>query len=440
MSMLEALNRTFLLCRDGDVIGKNTVTDDDLVAAFRDTRVVLVADKANLSAASGQHALVALFNLAARLGVSVSLAMPDVPIRGFQPPLRGSSLLEGLLDLGADLIPECMATEASPDGPADIALVLGDSSWSGGAEMAIRLTGTEWAGTTCPAHEEAGRWTGDFPVGALVAAGIAAPEVYKLVMRRLGNRLPLPLGAAMAPVERASVRVASGDTRTTALDLGDVDFVSGGAITNSALLTLLHLPDVALAARVIEPEAIDLSNLNRYTLARLSDENAHKVQVLAAWQRPGVQIEGVPLRYCAETRDRILPFSPHVMVGTDSIPARWEVQREWPKWMSVGATSHFLTITSSHEPGQSCAGCLHPQDDPDTRAIPTVGFVSYWAGLLLAVRLLRHVAGRPHPLAEQHVYSVPLQLSRKHAFWPMPVARRDNCPVSCLTQGQATGT
>ena len=60
-----------------------------------------MADEANLSAPAGQHALVALFNVVARLGVSLRLAMPEVPVLGFQPPIRGQQLRAGLLELEA---------------------------------------------------------------------------------------------------------------------------------------------------------------------------------------------------------------------------------------------------------------------------------------------------------------------------------------------------
>ena len=175
--------------------------------------------------------------------------------------------------------------------------------------------------------------------------------------------------------------------------LGPLDCVSGGAIIHATLFTLLHLSDIAADIRVIEPELLDLTNMNRYFLGRRSERGMQKIEVLSAWGRPGLHINGIAEAFSTETRDLLLPFAPRVLVGTDDIPARWAVQREWPEWIGVSATSHFLTVTSSHISGQPCTGCLHPYDDPDTSPIPTVSFVSYWAGLLLAVRLLRHHLG-----------------------------------------------
>lgn len=46
--------------------------------------------------------------------------------------------------------------------------------------------------------------------------------------------------------------------------------ISGGAITNAALYALLRMPAVTAAMRIIEPDMLDVPNLNRYALARQS--------------------------------------------------------------------------------------------------------------------------------------------------------------------------
>lgn len=432
MSLHDVLSRTFLLCRDAEIVGENRPTDDELVEAFQGTRVLLVADEANLAAPAGQHALAALVNLVARLGVAIRLAIPDVPLLGYQPPLRGSRLRDALLDLGADVLPDYSIALDNATASTDLAFVLGDTPWSGQATLAIRLSGDSWSGMTSPIERGAARWSGDFPIGALVAAGVAAPEAFKFALRRLGAAMPYPLSNDyLVPVESAAVRVAPPDTATGPFPLGHVDFVSGGALTHATLFTLLHLPAISATVRVIEPERLDQSNLNRYALARRSDVDALKTAILANYQQTSLTITGLPIRYSAATRQDVLPFASQVVVGTDDIPTRWDVQREWPRWLGVGTTSHFLTITSSHQTGQPCAGCLHPRDDPDTRLIPTVSFVSYWAGLLLAVRLLRHHLGHLQDGIDQHIWCVPLRLDQARAYWPREIAYRGDCPVGC---------
>ena len=432
MTLRAALDRTLLLSRDSSIIGGNTPTDDQIIEALRTTNVLLVADLANISSVAGQLALVTLFNLVMRLGVSVRLVVPDVEVLGCQAPLRGERLRSGLLDLGSDLLPGCSVRESDPLEPADVAFVLGDTPWRGRAHHALRLSGDNWSGRTSPVSGPAPRWAGAFPIGALAAAGIAAPEAFKYAMRRLGTTMPCPLpGDFLLPVDSARVCMAPEGTSTGPIDLGRVDCVSGGAIINSALLTLISVPTLNAAVRIIEPEHLDVANLNRYQLARLSDCGLRKIDILQAWQRPGISITGMAAKYEEATRVGIQPFAPTVLVGVDDIPTRWAVQREWPTWLGVGATSHFLAVISSHIPRDPCVGCLHPHDDLDNSPIPTISFVSYWAGFVLAVRLLRYILDQHQRGKEQSMDCSPLRLDQERAFWYRPVAARRDCPVGC---------
>lgn len=432
MSLYEALSRTLLLARDSDIIGANTPSDEQIIKAFANTRVLLVADEANLSVPSGQHTLVTLVDLIARLGVEIRLALPELPTLGFQPPLRRKDLRAGLLDLGSDLLPDRLITVGDMKESADIVFILGDSAWEGQADIALRLCGDTWSGWTVPASQNAKRWVDSFPIGGLIAAGIAAPEVFKYGLRTLGSTLPHPvISRFLAPVSAAQVRVASPETAAGPFALGTLDFVSGGAITHATLYTLLHLPEVTAAIRIIEPEYYDLSNLNRYMLLRRSECALHKIDTLCSWQRPGVTLTGVALAYTEATRAQLLPFAPQVIVGTDDIPARWAVQSAHPAWLGIGATSHFFTVTSSHTSDQACAGCLHPEDDLGGGLIPTVSFVSYWAGLLAAIRLLRHSLGHVLIGSDQSTWCTPLRLDQAKSYWPRPIPINPHCPVQC---------
>jgi hypothetical protein len=48
------------------------------------------------------------------------------------------------------------------------------------------------------------------------------------------------------------------------LEAGDVDAISGGAITHALLFCLLRIPGLRIHVRVIEEQHAKLSNLNRY--------------------------------------------------------------------------------------------------------------------------------------------------------------------------------
>jgi hypothetical protein len=188
-------------------------------------------------------------------------------------------------------------------------------------------------------------------------------------------------------------------------------------------------------ARVIEPDTADTGNLNRYMLLRRSRLKEHKARDLAAiLAGSGLTIEAVPKRY--EPDRLLLPLAASVLVGVDDIPTRWLVQRAGPDWLGVGATTHWSAMASFHMQGLGCAECLHPTDDPGNAPIPTVAFVSFWAGLLTASYFLRHRAGQTVPISEQQIY---LTAPRpEHPSWSA-VPKRPGCPSCAVLRAPIFG-
>jgi hypothetical protein len=121
MSAAKALARTVDLVR-ADIFPD--VDDDDVVAALTGVRMRLVADERNLSCATGQTALVTTAIVAAQSGAELVLDLPDVPLIGDQPPLRGRQVGEALLELTSDLIVPAIRGDGQR---SDLTLVLGST-------------------------------------------------------------------------------------------------------------------------------------------------------------------------------------------------------------------------------------------------------------------------------------------------------------------------
>ena len=191
-------------------------------------------------------------------------------------------------------------------------------------------------------------------------------------------------------------------------------------------MTLARLSGVTGRIRVIEPDCAALSNLNRYMLLIHSHLETCKAQDLAAiCQGTDLDIEPVNERYEKRHVDSG-ELAQSVLVGVDDIPTRWLVQRANPERLGIGATTHWSAMASFHRMGLGCAECLHPTDDPGDAPIPTVAFVSFWAGLLTATYFLRHLGGNLHT-AEQQIYLTPF---RAENMMRSSVPKRANCP-SC---------
>ena len=427
---LEALDRTLRLMRD---YVSETADEKQLLEALTSTTIVVAADRANLSAPEGQQALLTTMLLAARSGARVFVHAPNVPIIGVSPPFQGERVVDAALDLGVDLIPGVCCEAGLSDGDADLAVVIGDSPWRGQAKRVVRLTGDVWAGQLTSTGTGSRIAATGSPFGVLAAAALAAGEAHKSAMQRLR---PYAAHAQtfdefFAPTASAHIALAPSGTPVPRGRFGAVDVVSGGAITQSLLYALARIPGAEMRGRVIEPETSDVSNLNRYMLLRRTRCGTRKADDLAALDMGGITLSDVKLRYDERTIGEIGMLADTVLVGVDHIPTRWLVQRERPRWLGIGATSHYSAMASHHEAGTACAQCLHPRDEPDAGPIPTIAFVSFWAGLWLASLAARHVDGERLPLQSQSIYMTSLRAEFPRATWRAPVQPRHDCLTGC---------
>ncbi|MEX2557804.1 MAG: hypothetical protein WEB06_19510 [Actinomycetota bacterium] len=395
---------------------------------LRATRVRLVADSANVATRAGQAAVVTTFQLVARMGIGIELLVADVPLVTIVQPLRRPTLAAALLELGSDLIPDTIASTEAVH--SHVTLAFGDTTSATDAivveadELSCRLT--------ISGSREPTRISSDCPLGAMAAAAAAAaialqgalPQIESATGRRMTTRPRPPAGP---PVE-IDLRVLFPDIEVGAHRFGCIDAISGGAVTNSLLHTLLWLPQVTAGVRVIEREPADLTNLNRYTQLRASDDTRLKIDVLAEGTTNDVTITGVEALFTAETREAILPLAEHVMVGVDRIEARWWVQQEWPAHLYIGATDNESAVLTTHQPSQPCAGCAHPDPlpplDPDD-FIPTISVVSFWGGFLQALALLT-----PPGLARR-LTVFPFALGGEWWFHTSELPEGARCPVGC---------
>lgn len=421
MSRSEALARTILLSRD--FVGDEH-TDDAIVSALSTTSVCVVSDEKNLSMPSGQAAVTTLVSLVLQMGCHVRLVLPAIDIRGHQPPLRGVELCGALVELGGDLIPGTVVEVAKASTADDLVFVIGDTSWSGVARDAWRLVGGRWWGGTCAPRAGGSPWSSRVPVGALAAATVGAAEVYKYAIRPLAGAI---VRDQLSHVETASVRLGDESFDPSGADVGALDCVSGGAIAQAFCHALFRIPGLKGSLRVLEPERLDLTNLNRYALALRSLVGETKTSLIALWAPSTLTVSELGCRVDADHLPNFGAFNPRVIVGTDDIPSRWFGQAQGPKWLAVGATTHFLAVSSEHERGLAYARCMHPREDNVHAAIPTVSFASYWGGLMLAARLLRHAAGRPCPVDEQAVWLPSLQLAGRFSQHRHRVERAAAC-------------
>lgn len=421
MNILDALNRTFLLMRS-DL--NADVSDGKLLDALRSTRVLLAADHATLATHSGQCAFIAAATTMARSAHSVWLVASDTPLRGAQPPLEGERVLEALYDVGRDLLPDWQFEQGEPLA-VDIAILFGSPKLPIDAGVVLHVGATDWACTV--SDQPVGEWRGgEWPLGSLAAAAVAAGEAFKTAMRKLRDEATSPtlFDDLHAPLQKVEIALAPADSPMIA-DLGRFDLVSAGAIGNAALHVLLRVPGVSGTCRVIDHDKSALTNLNRNALLRRSRLDNPKVEDIASYAI-GLKIEPLPHRFKGEGEPAI-DLGGVVLVGVDHIPSRWAVQRENPAWLGIGGTEGYSVQLSWHEEGLACARCVHPTDIERDGEIPTAAFVSYWAGLLVAAAFLQQRSGIHRTPNEQAAFLSALR-PESWAFAYSGVNKLNDCP------------
>lgn len=420
-----ALCRTAQLLRL-DVFESDPRRDHEIVAGLRTTTALIVADSTTAATPAGQTAIVTLYAQLAMMGLQVGLDLPDLALVRPQPPLEGDRLVDGLLAYSDDLMPG--GSSGICDQP-EVVFAIGEAPTRGAD---VRVSWGNTRAVVLPGYEVPPRPVADaVPFVPIAAAAAAAAEGIRAAVPVVSERLGVDRPRRPAWLKHGSRRISVDlGALVTGIDtrLGDVDAISGGAITQAALYCLLRVPSVAGRVRVIDRDRLDASNMNRYGLARRSQFGLAKSDILSSFSGDQLEISGLVTRLDVAEVQALRPFAPSVVVGVDHIPSRWLVQRECSESrICVGATSHDFVLVSEHRPGTPCAACSHPVDDATAGPLPTISFASLWAGLIQAALLL---SGEVRSIAWA-AELWPLGLHGIRGFRPYEPGATARCPIQC---------
>ena len=193
------------------------------------------------------------------------------------------------------------------------------------------------------------------PMGAGAAACLAAANVFRTTFDT-GALLDRDLTfSALEMSSSASSSIPSLDS----LDLGEGNVIAGlGAIGNGVAWVLGRL-SVDGVVHLVDPESLELDNLQRYVMAERHDVNAPKVDIIA---RRFDTIKTVVhhedwANFVATNGNRWT----RVLVALDSARDRRSVQATLPQWVANAWTQHGDLGVSVHpwtEEG-ACLRCLY---------------------------------------------------------------------------------
>lgn len=410
--MMAALDRSLLLLSEWVAADPQTIASTLRRAGVR---VSLQPDVAGDIAS--QAALVTLVTLLVRTGIDPALDVPDVEVQ--TPLLSVGTLNQRLREMAADAFPAVRLPALSE--PSSVNVIVGSAGRETEAARRIWLTA---AGRTVGYTGGVGPWQPMGSLGALAAACMAAGEVVRSAVSPLPPRSDTA-AAWLAPIREAAHALQP--IPAGAVDIGAVDLISAGAITDSMLFALLACGDVLGDVRIFDDGRYDITNLNRYPLLRRAGLGTDKASGLAQRGTRTLQMMAIPRRFGLADVPRLRR---RVVVGADDIGVRHLVQTGHPQMLLIGATSHDEVRVTEHRPNAPCAGCSHPYlATDDGSPIPTIAPVSFWAGLQLAVRLLADAGATPTPVE-----------SRYATYWPLrpgtestgPLRWHPRCPIDPL--------
>ena len=190
------------------------------------------------------------------------------------------------------------------------------------------------------------------PYGAGFAACLAAANVFRFLF--------LPEGETLLDGDASFPSDASPYPSLVPTTLGAPLVLAGvGAIGNGTAWALSRTP-IAGQIHLVDPEAIELSNLQRYVLCEREDEGISKVETVS--KQFGGPLEALPSQ---ETWASFVESNGYkwerVLVALDSAHDRRAVQGSLPRWIANAWTQVGDLGVSTHSflGREACLACLY---------------------------------------------------------------------------------
>lgn len=202
------------------------------------------------------------------------------------------------------------------------------------------------------------------PIGALLAAAFSASEVFKEILRNAGSTrrsVCNPLASFSFSGFDFSIDSKAGPGPLLRGELSlTTTLVGAGAVANSIAFALGSLGHADSHVRVIDPDELDESNLNRHLIAARPDVGRPKAEVLAAFLRShGVSTVCDVAKY-QDVREGLSKIEMRLAVSTvDNDEARIALQSDLPELLLHGATDGDVAVVSRLDfLDGACLGCL----------------------------------------------------------------------------------
>jgi hypothetical protein len=242
------------------------MTDFSKIQARLEAQVVELAfDAAAANAAEGQASLDMAIRLLARLYPVLRITCLD----GTE-----GALVDDLSRLARAINPDI---DLTPNAPATVRLVSGATAAEAGP-ITIYAGSDAWiAKVSIQAPQGVG--ASDLPFGAGAAACLGAANVFRAIFADAFAGGRLDTGARLSLFDFTSGPEARQGPVAPTVNLGQTPLAGVGAIGNGVVWALARTPRLSGELHLVDPEQLELSNLQRYLLATQQDVDRVKVEV-----------------------------------------------------------------------------------------------------------------------------------------------------------------
>lgn len=201
------------------------------------------------------------------------------------------------------------------------------------------------------------------PFGAGVAACLAVAKLFRVVFAEQLDELSAMDEEVALSLLTLDTKKPERGLRYRRPDIGKTYLVGAGAIGNGVLWSL-ERAGIKGELNIIDPQSIEISNLQRYVMAIRKDVKSVKADKAQQWLSGTKEIKVNPYSQSWDDYVRTTDWLfQRVLVALDSANDRIDVQASLPKWI-VNAWTRDSSIGISRHPtlendGGSCLACLY---------------------------------------------------------------------------------
>ncbi|MGI8413457.1 MAG: E2 ligase fold family C protein [Solirubrobacteraceae bacterium] len=249
-----------------------------------------------------------------------------------------------------------LAREINPlielgEGQSELGLVIGDGIQTA-AKAPIFLGSDRW-NAFMSSREPLRVGDSANPFGAGVAACLGVAALFRQVV--LGSAPPSSEAAATVTFSAWTCDLGQASGPDVDAQVNDAVLVGGGAIGNAATWALART-QLSGSLHIVDHEAVELSNLQRYVLAVRSDDGATKANLLSSWFQG--RLSAIPS--VATWQDFVASQGyawRWALVGLDSARDRRAVQASLPEHI-INAWTQPGDLGVSVHPALDAGACL----------------------------------------------------------------------------------